>query len=80
MSINSAYFLAGLVAMKEAINIRYMLSSLGVPVKGSTVLCKDNLRKSHTLYQPVLGSEKEACGNFISQVAGYCGGRGCQPH
>ena len=39
----SAEFCAGRVACEEAIAIRYMLRSLGVPVPGPTRLCGDNL-------------------------------------
>ena len=39
----SADFCAGRVASEEAIAIRYMLRSLGVPVLGATALCGDNL-------------------------------------
>ena len=39
----SADFCAGRVACEEAIAIRYMLRSLGVPVLGPTKLCGDNL-------------------------------------
>ena len=39
----SAEFCAGRVASEEAIAIRYMLCSLGVPVTGATSLCGDNL-------------------------------------
>ena len=39
----SAEFCAGRVASKEAIAIPYMLRSLGVPVRGATALCGDNL-------------------------------------
>ena len=39
----SAEFCAGRVASEEAIAIRYMLRSLGVPVRGATALCGDNL-------------------------------------
>ena len=39
----SAEFCAGRVASEEAIAIRYMLRSLGVPVRGATAICGDNL-------------------------------------
>ena len=39
----SAEFCAGRVACEEAIAIRYMLRSLGVPVPGPTRICGDNL-------------------------------------
>ena len=39
----SAEFCAGRVATKEAIELRYMLSSLGVPDKVATAICGDNL-------------------------------------
>ena len=39
----SAKFCAGRLACEEAIAIRYMLRSLGVPVLGATALCGDNL-------------------------------------
>ena len=39
----SAEFCAGRVASEEAIALRYMLRSLGVPIKGATELCGDNL-------------------------------------
>ena len=39
----SAEFCAGRLACEEAIAIRYMLRSLGVPVLGATALCGDNL-------------------------------------
>ena len=39
----SAEFCAGRLASEEAITIRYMLRSLGVPVTGATALCGDNL-------------------------------------
>ena len=38
-----AEFCAGQVASEEAIAIRYMLHSLGVPVTGATALCGENL-------------------------------------
>ena len=41
----SAEFCAGRVATEEAIVLRYMLSSLGVPLKSATELCGDNLGK-----------------------------------
>ena len=43
----SAEFCAGRVACEEAIAIRYMLRSLGVPVLGTTRLCGDNLGMIH---------------------------------
>ena len=43
ISSNSAEFCAGRVASEEAVALRYMLRSLGVPVKGATELCGDNL-------------------------------------
>ena len=39
----STKFCDGLVASEEAIAIRYMLRSLGVPVRGATAICGDNL-------------------------------------
>ena len=39
----SAEFYAGRVASEEAIALRYMLRSLGVPVIGARALCGDNL-------------------------------------
>ena len=39
----SAELCAGIVASEEAIALRYMLRSLGVPVIGDTALCGDNL-------------------------------------
>ena len=48
----SAEFCAGRVAYEEAIAIRYMLCSLGVPVIGSTRLCGDNLGMIMSLTNP----------------------------
>ena len=42
-SSNSTEFCAGRVASEEAIALRYMLRSLGVPIIGATELCGDNL-------------------------------------
>ena len=39
----SIEFCAGRVASEKAIALRYMLRSLGVPIKGDTALCGDNL-------------------------------------
>ena len=48
----SAKFCAGQVACEEAIAIRYMLCSLGVPVPGPTRLCGDNLGMIMSLTNP----------------------------
>ena len=39
----SSEFCTGSVASEEAIALRYMLRSLGVPIIGATALCGDNL-------------------------------------
>ena len=39
----STEFCTGWVAIEEAVAMRYILRSLGVPVKGPTSLCGDNL-------------------------------------
>ena len=39
----STKFCAGRVASEEAISIRYMLLPLGVPMRGATALCGENL-------------------------------------
>ena len=41
--IYSAEFCAGRVASEEAIEKRYMLRSLDVPIEGATAICGDNL-------------------------------------
>ena len=48
----SAKFCSGRVACEEAIAIRYMLRSLGVPMLGATALCGDNLGMIMSLTNP----------------------------
>ena len=43
ISSYSSPFFTGQLATEEAIELRYMLMSLGVPVKGPTKICGDNL-------------------------------------
>ena len=64
---------------EEAIDMQYMLRSLGVSVKGPTVLCGENVGIIISITK--LNFElKKVCVYFIPQVAGECGGRDCQPH
>ena len=55
----SAEFCAGQVASEEAIAIRYMLRSLGVPMLGATALCGDNLGMIMSSTNPDLELKKK---------------------
>ena len=55
----SAEFCAGWVAAEELISMKYMLRSLGFPVKGPTTLCGDNLGMIISSTNPELELKKK---------------------
>ena len=59
MSSYSAELCVSRVATVEAIDMRYILGSLGVPMKGPTVLCGENLGIILLITKPDSGFKKK---------------------
>ena len=77
ISSYSIIFCAGWLATEEAISLRYMLMSLGVPVKVAMALYGDNQGIIISFSNPD-SDIKTTCGNIVQQVAGECGGQDFQ--